>query len=113
MYGFLLTIINDQKDQIISILWKCLYKKYSISIKFFSAYHPEINNQIESINKVIKNYFCVYINHTQNDWVNSLSIVKFAANNHVNSAIKLTLFFANHEFYLHINIKPLEKYDSE
>ena len=54
---------------------------------------------MESANKVIKNYFCVYINHTQDNWVDNLSVVKFAASNHVNASTGVMPFFANYGFY--------------
>ena len=45
------------------IVRKCLFKKYNISIKFFTAHYAETNGQTESADKVMKNYLCTYINH--------------------------------------------------
>ena len=56
IYRFLLTTVNDRGGQMTSMLWKRLCSRYSISIKFFSIYYPEINGQTESANRVIKNY---------------------------------------------------------
>ena len=113
IYGFSLTIINNWEYQMILILWKCLYKRYSISIKFFLAHHLETDSWTENTNRKIKNYLCTYINYIQDDWVNNLPIAEFAASNHVNVLITMTLFFTNHEFYPYTNIKPSDTYNSE
>lgn len=54
----------------------------------------------------MKNYLRVYINHMQDDWVNYLPIVDFAANNHVNVSTRMTLFFADNGFHLQTDIEP-------
>ena len=61
----------------------------------------------------MKNYFCVYINHTQDNWVNNLLKIEFAANNYVNAATKVTLFFANYIFHPQTSIEPLGIYKGE
>ena len=67
IYGFSLTTVNDKGSQMMSTLWKQLCSRYSISIKFFSAHYSEIDGQMESTNRVMKNYLRAYINHTQDD----------------------------------------------
>ena len=84
----------------ISMLWKWLSNRYNISIKFFSAHHPETDDQIESATRVMKNYFWAYINHMQDDWVDNLPIAEFAASNYVNASTGVTLFFVDYGFYL-------------
>ena len=44
----------------------------------------------------------------QEDWVDHLSMVKFAANNHINTSMRLTLFFADNGFHLCTDIEPLQ-----
>ena len=66
-HGYLLTIVNDQKGQITSTLWRRLCKRRGIRIKFSLAQHPETDGQTENANKVMKNYLQAYISNTQND----------------------------------------------
>ena len=54
---------------------------------------------MESANRVMKNYLQAYINHTQDIWVDNLPMAEFAANNHVNMLTRVTLFFADYDFY--------------
>ena len=61
----------------------------------------------------MKNYLCAYIAYTQDDWVDYLLMAEFAASNYVNAFTGVTLFFADHRFYLHTSIKPLRTYKGE
>ena len=101
-----MTIVNDRKSQITSTLWKQLYKRYGISIKFSSAHYPETNGQTKNANRMMKNYLCVYINNTQNNWVDNLPIAEFAASNHINASTGVTPFFADYGFHPQTNIEP-------
>ena len=95
------------------ILWKRLCKKYSINIKFSSAHYPETDSQTNSANRVMKNYLHAYINHTQDNWVDNLPIVEFAASNYVNTSTGVTPFFANYDFHPRTGIEPSGTYESK
>ena len=84
LYGFLLTTVNNCGGQMTATLWRQLCKRYCINIEFFSAHHLEIDGQIKSTNRVIKNYLHMYIAYTQDNWMDQLPMAKFATNNHVN-----------------------------
>ena len=66
-HGYLLTIVNDYKSQIISTLWKQLCKRHGIKMKFLSAYYLKTDGQTKNANKVIKNDLQAYISYTQDD----------------------------------------------
>ena len=61
----------------------------------------------------MKNYLCTYINHTQDNWVDSLLIAEFIISNHINTSRKIIMFFANYGFHLSISIKPSGIYNDE
>ena len=113
LYRFLLTTINDWRGQITLTLWRQLCKRYGINIKFSSAHHPKTDGQIESANRVIKNYLQAYTAYTQDDWVNHLPMAEFATNNHVNTFTDVTSFFADHSFHPWTNIEPPRMYKGE
>lgn len=84
--------------------WLVHYKSGSIiatklASKFF-FYHLETDRQTKNANKVMKNYLMAYINHVQDNWVDYLSIAKFAINNYMNASTGVTSFFADNSFYL-------------
>ena len=94
-----LSIVSDRRKQLISKLWKKICKHYKIKLKSFSTQHSETNDQIEIMNKFLKNYFQNYINYLQNDWINFLSDMKFMINNFVNEFIRMIFFFVNKNYY--------------
>lgn len=112
-YRFLLTTVNDWGGQITATLWRKLCKRYSINIKFSLAHYPEMDGQIKSPNRVMKNYFWAYIAYTQDNWMNHLPIAEFAASNHVNASTDMTPFFANHGFHPRTGIELSGTYKSE
>ena len=61
----------------------------------------------------MKNYFCAFINHAQDDSVNNLTMTEFAINNYINVSTEMMPFFANHVFYPCTGIKSFEIYNSE
>lgn len=79
------SIVNDWKNQIILKLWQRICKKYDIKSKLSITYHSKINKQTKNANKIMKNYFKVYVQYTQNNWMNFLPNVKFATNSHENA----------------------------
>ena len=98
-YGFLLTTVNDCRGQMTATMWQQLCKQYGINIEFFLAHHFETDDQMKSANRVMKNYLHAYIAYTQDDWVDYLSTVEFAASNYINTSTGMTPFFTNHSFH--------------
>lgn len=72
-----------------------------------TAWHPKTDGQTEQINNVIEQYFCVFVNYLQDDWLDWLPLAKFVGNNTELKTTKVTLFFVNKSFHLHRGIKPI------
>lgn len=58
-----------------------------------TACHPPTVGQTEQMNASMKQYFRVFVNHRQDDWVNWLLLAEFAAKNGVSETTKCTLFY--------------------
>ena len=58
----------------------------------------------------MKNYLCAYVSHVQDDWVDHLLIVEFAANNHVNASTDVTPFFEDNGFHSCTDVEPPQTY---
>ena len=112
-YRFSLITVNNKGGQMTSMLWKWLASRYDINIKFSSAHHLGTDGQIESANRIIKNYFCIYINHMRDDWIDNLPMVEFAVSNHINALTRVMLFFADYGFHSRTGIKPSGIYKGE
>jgi predicted transglutaminase-like cysteine proteinase len=60
---------------------------------------------------MMKNYLRVYVKYAQNDWMNHLSNVEFATNNHVNITTDMTSFFADHDYHSRPDCESSETFD--
>ncbi len=91
-HNLLKFFMSDQDTQFIFDVWKHMCKMLKINVKLFTAYHLEINDQIERFNAVMKHYLWVYVNYMQDDWAKWLFKIEFAINN-ASSSITLAFFF--------------------
>ncbi len=99
--------------QFISILWKSLCKRLSISLQLFIVYHLQINDQSERVNQNIKWYLWFFCSYMQNDWSKWLLMIKFVNNNILSSVIFLIFFFMNKSFHSCMNFdSDVIKYES-
>ncbi len=99
--------------QFISILWKFLCKRLSISLQLFIVYHFQINDQSERVNQNIKRYLRFFCSYMQNDWFKWLLMIEFINNNILFSVILLTFFFMNKSFHSYMSFdSDIIKYES-
>ncbi len=96
-------IVSDRNSQFISILWKFLCKRLSISLWLFIIYHLQIDDQSERVNQNVERYLCFFCSYMQNDWFKWLLMIKFVNNNILSSVIFLILFFMNKNFHSHMS----------
>ncbi len=92
-------IVSDRDMQFISILWKFLCKRLSISLWLFIVYHSQINDQSERVNQNVKRYLRFFCSYMQNNWFKWLFMIEFVDNNVLSSVISLIFFFMNKSFY--------------
>jgi len=60
------------------------------------AYYLQTDGQTERVNQELKQYLRVFIDHRQEQWLDWLGTAKFAYNNKIHSATKVSLFKANY-----------------
>ena len=89
-------MISDRGSQFAAGLTKELNKMLGIKIKLSTAYHPEIDRQMERTNQELKQYLRMYVNHRQNNWAEWLAIAEFAFNNKVHTVTKISPFQVNY-----------------
>ncbi len=106
-------IVSDRNSQFISILWKFLCKRLSISLRLFIAYHSQIDDQSERVNQNVKRYLRFFCSYMQNDWSKWLLMIEFVDNNVLFSVIFLILFFMNKNFHSRMSFdSDIIKYES-
>ena len=67
-----------------------------IQTKLSIAYHPQTDGQTEKINQELEQYLRVFIDHQQEQWPDWLETAKFAYNNKIHSATKVSPFKVNY-----------------
>ena len=92
LHGLLESVISDRGPQFAAGLMKELNKMLGIETKLSTAYHPQIDSQIERTNQELEQYLRMYVNHRQNNWSEWLVTAEFAFNNKVHTATKTSLF---------------------
>ncbi len=106
-------IVSDRDSQFISILWKFLCKRLSISLWLFIVYHSQIDDQSERVNQNVERYLRSFCSYMQNNWSKWLLMIEFVNNNILFSVIFLIFFFMNKNFHSHMSFdSDIIKYES-
>jgi len=77
-------------------IMKELNNLLEIQTKLSTAYHPQIDRQMERINQELEQYLRVFIDYRQEQWPDWLGIAEFAYNNKIHTATKISPFKANY-----------------
>jgi hypothetical protein len=83
-----------------------------VDIKFSSAFHPQIDDQKERINPILKQYLRCTINYQQDDWTSYLPLVEFAYNNTIHASMQQTPFDANYGHHPKLDLLDPSKADN-
>jgi len=67
LHGLPESVILDRGPQFVVRLMKELNEMLGIEIKLFTAYHLQIDRQMERANQELEQYLRIYVNHRQNN----------------------------------------------
>jgi len=96
LHGLPESIISDRGPQfVVGIMWE-LNQMLEIKSKLLTAFHPQIDGQIEKVNQELKQYLRMFINHRQEQWPEWLGTVEFAYNNKTHLSTRMSPFKANY-----------------
>ncbi|MBW0493538.1 hypothetical protein O181_033253 [Austropuccinia psidii MF-1] len=87
------SIVSDRGSLFVSSFWTNLFQQLKISTDLSTAYHLEKNGQTERFNKILKQYFWMYVSYHQDDRKTWLLLAEFACNNSDHSSTKQSPFF--------------------
>jgi len=80
-----------------------------IETKLSMAFHLQTDGQIERMNQELEQYFCMFIDHQQEQWPEWLGTAEFAYNNKVHTGTKVLPFKANQGQDLRIGFEMRKK----
>jgi len=105
------SMVSDRKPQFAAELMKELNRMLKIETKLSTAFHSQIDRQMEQMNQELEQYLWFFVDHRQKNWPEWLASVEFAVNNKVHTATKILSFIANYRRKLRIggDIRRKEK----
>jgi len=90
------SVVSDRGPQFAAGLTKELNKMLGIEMRLSTAFHPQMDGQMERMNQELEQYLRFFVEHRQKDWPEWLASAEFAANNKVHTATKVLPFIANY-----------------
>jgi len=96
LHGLLESMVLDRGPQFAAELTKELNKMLEIKMKLSTAFHPQIDGQMEQINQELEQYLQFFVDYRQKDWPEWLASAEFAVNNKTHTVTKVSLFMANY-----------------
>ena len=94
----------DRDSKFLSYFWKTLWGKLGTKLLFSTICHPQMNGQIEVVNKTLFSLLRVIIKKNLKTWEDGLPHVEFAYNRNIYSIIKFSPF----EVYGFNPLSPLD-----
>jgi hypothetical protein len=85
-------IMNNKDTKFTTGFWKHLFWKVGTNLPFSITFHPQTDGQTKRVNGVLNQYLKNYVNASQKDWGEHLSLVEFCYNFTMHLAIKMFSF---------------------
>ena len=108
-----MSIVSNRDKQFVAHFWKRLCNRLETKLKLFISFHSKIDEQTKNVNEILKQYFRVYVNYQQNDWIDYFVVAKFETNNHQSDFIDVVFFMIIKEYFLRSNLKSLESFENK
>ncbi|XXG52995.1 hypothetical protein AAC387_Pa03g1177 [Persea americana] len=84
-----LSIVSDRDPRFLGKLWTELQEVLGITLSFSTAYHPQIDGQIERDNQTLEEMLRACILQFWKEWQRSLPLCEFPYNNSYHSSINM------------------------
>jgi transposase InsO family protein len=92
LHGVPKKIVSDRGTQFTSRFWERLHEALDTQLRFSSAYHPQIDGQIERVNQILEDMLRACALQYARSWDKSLPYVEFSYNNSYQESLKMAPF---------------------
>ena len=92
LHGMPRSIISDRDPLFVSKFWKELFALSGTRLRLSSAYHPQMDGQMEVANRAIEQYLRAYVHHKPATWGRYLLWAEWSYNTPCHSATGMTPF---------------------
>ena len=87
-------IVSDRGTQFTSRFWKSLHKAMGTKLVFSSAYHPQMDDQMDRVNQIMEDMLRACVLTYGKDWEQSLPYAEFSYNNSYQASLVMSPFEA-------------------
>src|SRR5260370_42187418 len=90
-----------------SSFWKELTMHLGIKQKLSTAFHPQMDSQMEWVNQCVEQYLWNFCSYQQDNWVEWIGLAEFQYNNLIHDTTCTSLFYTNFSFHPTFSITPI------
>jgi len=94
LHGLPNSIISDKDTAFTSKFWTELFRLQGVFLAFSTAYHPQLDGQLEAVNKCVENYLRCMVHDKPNEWTQWLPLAKYCYKTSFHHSSKVTPFQA-------------------
>jgi hypothetical protein len=84
LHGLPRSIVSDQDTKFVGHFWRTLWKRMGTNLSFSSSYHPQMDGQIEFVNRSFGDLLRSLVEKHHSQWDNILPQAEFAYNDSIN-----------------------------
>jgi hypothetical protein len=95
LHGIPESILSDRDPRFTAHFWRALWDQLGTKLVMSTAYHPQTDGQTERANRTLEEMLRSYINVTQSDWDEHLSVLEMAYNNSKQTSTGFSPFYLN------------------
>lgn len=106
LHGLPSSVLSDRDTLFTSKFWSDLTRLLKVDSIMSTAHHQQTNGQSERVIQRLKEYFRLYINYHQDDWLDYLALAEFTYNNARHSSIGISPFKANYGYDFSLELSP-------
>ena len=88
LHGMPTSIVFDRNPTLISKFWKELFKLQGTQLKIRTSYYPQIDVQIEVVNKFLETYLCFFASKKKHQWFQWLPLAECGTIQHTMRQLK-------------------------
>ena len=92
LHGIQKVIILDRDVKFRGNFWKALFKGLGTQLNFNTAYHPQMDGQMERVNLILEDMLGMYVMDKPGKCEDYLHLVEFAYNNHFHVSSRTSPF---------------------
>ena len=96
LHGLQKDMVSDRDPRFISSFWQETMRRLGVHSSLSTAFHPQSDGQTERTNRLVEDYLRHYVNASQDNWDDLLSVAEFAINNAWQESVQATPFELNY-----------------